>query len=81
MQHGEQQNALQSYSPVQTDYDGDSPSYTYERDNRRPSSRGSKHSLEQGGMYGGQVYQEQYDSPNPHSEYRHGDNEEDDDTW
>jgi len=81
MQHGEQQSAQQGYGPVQTDHDGDSSSYTYEGDNQRPSSRGSKHSLEQGGMYGGQGYQGHYDSPNPHSEYMHGDNEEDDDTW
>jgi hypothetical protein len=82
MQHGEQQSAQQDYDPVQTDHDGDSSGYTYEGDNRRPSSRGSKHGLEQGGVYGGQGYQGHYDSPNPHSEHMHGDNEEDDDdTW
>ena len=81
MQHGEQQSAQQGYGLVQTDHDGDSPGYTYEGDNRRPSSRGSKHSLEQGGGYGSQGYQGHYDSPNPHSEHAHGDNEEDDDMW
>ena len=81
MQHGEQQGAQQGYGPVQTDHDGDPSSYAYEGDNRRPSSRGSKHGLEQGGMYGSQGYQGHYDSPNPHSEYAHGENEEDDDMW
>jgi hypothetical protein len=71
MQHGEQQSAQQGYGPVQTDHDGDSTSYTYEGDNRRPSSRGSKQNFEQGGMYGGQDY----------PEYIHGGNEEDDDMW
>jgi hypothetical protein len=70
MQHGEQQSAQQGYGLMQTDHDGDSSSYAYEGDNLRPSSRGSKHGLEQGGMYGSQAYQDV-----------HRDNEEDDDMW
>lgn len=81
MQHGEQQRGQQGYSPAQADQDGDSSMYSYEGDNRRPRSRGSKHGLEQGGMYGGQGYQGRYESPNPQSDYVRGDDEEDDDMW
>jgi hypothetical protein len=81
MQHGEQQNAQPGYGPAQADHDGDSSAYSYEGENRRPSSRGSKHGLEQGGVYGGQGYQGHYDSPNPHADYVHGDDEEDEEMW
>jgi hypothetical protein len=81
MQHGEQQSAQPSYGPAQTDHDGDPAAYSYEGENRRPSSRGSKHGLEEGGMYGGKGYQGHYDAPNPHSDYVRRADEEDEEMW
>ena len=81
MQQGEQQRTQQGYGPVQTDPDGDSSLYGYEGESQRPRSRGSKHGLDQGGMYGGQGYQGQYASPNPQSIYVQRDDEGDDDMW
>jgi hypothetical protein len=81
VQHGEQQRAQPGYGPVQTDHDDDPSIYGYEGDNRRPSSRGSKHGLEQGGVYGGQGYQGHYDTPNSHSDCVHRDDEEHEEMW
>ncbi len=80
-QQEQQQQQQPPYGSSQADYDGDSSMYDYDGDNRRPRSRGSKHGLETGGTYGGGGYQGQYNSPNPHSDYVQGDDDEDDDMW
>ena len=75
------QRTQQAYGSPQGEYEGDSSTYNYDGDNRRPRSRGSKHGLENGGPYGGGGYQGQYDSPNQHADYVQGDDDGDDDMW
>ncbi|KAF7507937.1 hypothetical protein GJ744_009971 [Endocarpon pusillum] len=70
-----------AYGPGE-DHDGDTSMYDYDGDGRRPSSRGSKHGLENGGLHGS-GYGGGYNSSSQHSDFGsslQGD-DDDDEMW
>ena len=84
-QYGDAQTTQPGYGSSQGQHEDDNNMYDYQDDNRRPSSRGSKHGLQNGNVYhaggGGGGYQNQYSQPGQHQDYVQGEEDDDDDMW